>query len=200
MAIKSRGDLKNKFLTGLRPKQQDFHDWLESFYHKVEDPIKLAGWQFRSFFKDLRAEGTAITTGGSSVIDIPAGATRLKRIRVLGRGTPAPAPFTITTSLVYFSDKNIPALNGVPSIGNPFPTTFFAHFLLGISSVPLTNFTIVTAGPQFDGTFDFATIPKDVFMDFIQARFLVLTIRITSGSFPNTAADPSYVYYGFEFE
>ena len=200
MAIQPRGFLRTQFTQGRRPKQQDFWDWLDSFYHKGEDTIKTAGWQFRSFFKDLRAEGVAITTGGVTVVDIPSGATRLKKIRVLGKGTPSPAPFTITTSLVYYSDKNVPGLNGVPSSGNPFPTNFFAHFLLGFSSVPPATFTIVTPGPQFDGTFDFASIPKDVFMDFIQARFLVLTIRITSGSFPNTALDPSYVYYGLEFE
>jgi hypothetical protein len=209
MAIKSRADLKISFTKGRRPKQQEFWDWQESYYHKTEDPIKIGGWQFRSFFKDMRAEGITITTngvgsttGGSSAIDIPMGVTRLKRIRVMGRGTPAVAatPFTITTSLVYFSDKNLPALNGVVSTGNPFPTTMFAHFLLGINSIPLTNFTINTVGPQFDGIFDFATIPKDVFMDFTQARSLVLTIRITNGTFPNTAVDPSYIYCGLEYE
>lgn len=36
MAQKSIADLKTYFLTGLRPTQQNFHDWLDSFLHKSE--------------------------------------------------------------------------------------------------------------------------------------------------------------------
>lgn len=202
MAIKSRVDLKASFTKGKRPKEQEFWDWQESYYHKVEDPIKVGGWQFRSFFKDLRAEGLTILNGGLAVVDIPLGVTRLKRIRVFGKGTiTAPAlSFTITVSLQYYSDKLIPSLNGVPSPGNPFPSTFFAHPLLGLGTVPPLNFTIVSATPAFDSIVDFTAIPKDLFLDFIAVRFFRLGITIATGTFPNTAGDPSYVYYGLEYE
>src|SRR5450759_2748143 len=118
MAIKSRADLKVSFTQGRRPKQQEFWDWQESYYHKTEDAIKVGGWQFKSFLKELRAEGTAITTGGFCILDIPFGVSKLKSVRVMGKATPNVASFTITTSLSYFSDKLVPSLNGVPATGN----------------------------------------------------------------------------------
>lgn len=38
MAVRPIAYLKNKFLTGLKPLQEDFHDWLDSFWH-VSAPI-----------------------------------------------------------------------------------------------------------------------------------------------------------------
>src|SRR5215204_2034504 len=193
MAIKLRGDLKNLFLTGRRPKQQDFHDWLESFYHKTEDPIKAGGWQYRSFLKDLRAEGKAIpTTGGFSIIEIPLNVTKVKKIRVTGKGTGF--PFTITTSLIYACDKLIPALNGAASTGNPFPLNFFLYPIMGAGANPAASFVINSPAAAFGQTFDFSTIPKDVTMDFVEARFFMLTI-ITTGTF----AANDFVYYGLEY-
>jgi hypothetical protein len=197
MAIKSRADLKVSFTQGRRPKQQEFWDWQESYYHKTEDPITIAGWQFKSFLKELRAEGTAITSGGFSILDIPFGVTKLKAVRVMGRATTGGPQFSITTSLTYFSDKLVASLNGVPATGNPMPATFFAHFLLGTGSVPPATFKITTPGPAFDGTFDFSTIPKDIPLDFTSARFLMLTIKITTGSF---VAGSDNLYYGLQYE
>lgn len=37
MAIQSRTTLKNWFLTGLKPLQSQFHDWIDSFWHKDEE-------------------------------------------------------------------------------------------------------------------------------------------------------------------
>lgn len=193
MAIQTRVNLRNAFTQGRRPKQQEFWDWLDSFYHKTEDVIKTGGWQFRSFFKDLRAEGKAITTGGFSIIEIPPGVTKIKKIRVTGRGTGF--PFNITTSLVYACDKLIPALNGVASTGNPFPLNFFLYPIMGLGSNPAASFVINSPVAAFGQTFDFATIPKDVTMDFTEARLLMLTI-VTTGTFGAN----DYVYYGLEYE
>src|SRR6185503_10182605 len=98
MAVLSRGVLKPLFTKGQRPKEQHFHDWLDSFYHKTEDAINISGWMFRSFFKDLRADGNPITNGGISMIDIPLSASRLRAVRVFGNGqrTVLANPFTIT--------------------------------------------------------------------------------------------------------
>jgi hypothetical protein len=194
MAIKSRGSLQGFFTTGQRPKQQEFWDWLDSFYHKIEDPIKVGGWQVRSFLKDLRAEGTALTTGGFTMLEIPVSVTRLKRIRVFGKGTGF--PFNITTSLVYFSDKLIPALNGVPSSGIPMGSGFFEYPIIGLGSNPAASFVISSPLGTFDALFDFSIIPKDVILDFIQVRNLQLTIK-TSGTF-TTGTD--FVYCGLEYE
>lgn len=197
MAIKSRADLKISFTQGRRPKQQEFWDWQDSFYHKTEDPIKTAGWQFKSFLKELRAEGTAITNGGTTILEIPFGVSKLKAVRVFGKATPGGAQFTIKISLAYFSDKLVPSLNGVPATGNPMPASFFGHPLLGTGTAPAVNFKITTAGPSFDGTFEFSTIPKDVILDYTAARFLMLTINITTGTF---VAGSDNLYYGLQFE
>lgn len=199
MAIMSKADLQAAFSKGKRPKESQFWDWQDSYYHKTEDPIKITGWQFRSFFKDLRSDGFPILNGGFTIVDIPVSVTKLKKVRVFGKATAnSPAPFTIRVSLAYYCDKLIPSLNGVPSTGNPFPTSFFAHPLVG-NGTP-TPFTITSSVPAFDGTFDFASIPKNVILEFIQVRFMQVTVQITAGTFPNTAIDPSYVYYGLEYE
>lgn len=39
MGIISRTILKSKFLTGLFPSESDFHNWLDSFWHKEDDQI-----------------------------------------------------------------------------------------------------------------------------------------------------------------
>ena len=196
MPIKSRADLNISFTQGKRPKQQEFWDWQDSYYHKGEDTIKVGGWHSRSFLKDLRADGKAITNGGFSIIEIPVGVTRLKSIYVTGRGTGA--PFTITTSLVYACDKLIPPLNGAASAGNPFPTNFFLYPIIGLGSNPAATYVINSATANFGPgllPFDITAIPKNVVMEFVQWRFLMLTIA-TSGTF--TAAD--YVYCGLEYE
>ncbi|HET6994616.1 MAG TPA: hypothetical protein VFI06_06525 [Chitinophagaceae bacterium] len=196
MPIKSRADLNNSFTQGKRPKQQEFWDWQDSFYHKGEDTIKIGGWQSRSFLKDLRADGKPIASGGFSIIEIPVGVKKLKSIFVTGRGTGA--PFTITTSLVYACDLPIPALNGAPSSGNPFPNNFFLYPIIGLGANPAASYVINAAAPVFGmglPPFDITAIPKDVVMEFKQWRFLMLTIT-TSGSFG--AAD--FVYCGLEYE
>jgi hypothetical protein len=195
MAIKSKIDLNAAFSKGKRPKEDDFRNWQDSYYHKVDDTIKLTGWMFRSFLKELRAEGiTPITTGGFSVLDIPFSVTKLNKIRVLGRAAVAPGPLKLIISAQYFSDKLIPSLNGVPSTGNPLPTSMFAHPLVGLgTAIP---FEINTPGPGFDQTFDFASIPKNVTLEYNDIRFMVLSIALTGGQF-NAANN---VYYGFEYE
>jgi len=203
MAVQLRSNLRNSFTAGKRPKQQEFWDWLDSFYHKTEDAIKTTGWQFRSFFKDLRADGVTFPaagiTSGTTIIDIPFGATTLKKIRVFGRATATVPPFTISVVLTYFSDLKIISLSGVNSTGNPFPTAgFFAHFLTGPASIPLLTFNITTAGPEFSQVFDFVAVGKIIPLDFTQVRFLALTISIANGKF--SPPDPNYVYYGFEYE
>src|SRR4051812_15856519 len=114
MAIQTRAFLKNQFLTGKRPKQQDFQDWMDSYYHKTDDALNITGWQFRSFLKDVRAEGAVITNGGTTMVDIPPSVSVLKSIRVFGSGSKVPnVAFSVTVSLIYFSDKLIAALNGI---------------------------------------------------------------------------------------
>jgi hypothetical protein len=195
MAIKSKIELNAAFAKGKRPKEEDFRNWQDSYYHKVEDPIKVSGWMFRSFLKDLRSEGVAITTGGFTVLEIPFGVKKLKKLRVLGRATLVPGPLALTVSVQYYSDKQIASLGGVPSTGNPFPTTMFAHPLVGNGAS--SSFVISSAVAQFDQTLDFTLIPKDVDMDFIAVRFLVLTIQLAGGNFVQGSSN---VYYGFEYE
>ena len=192
MAIKSRADLKISFTQGRRPKQQEFWDWQESFYHKTEDPIKIGGWQSRSFLKDLRADGKSPTTGGFSIIDIPPSVTKLKKFSITGRGTGA--PFTISTALVYACDKSIPPMNPVASGGVPYPTSFFLYPIIGAGSNPPLAINIVSPAAAFSQTLDIAAV-RDVTLDFTIARFFTLTIQ-TTGTFGAN----DYVYYSFEYE
>lgn len=194
MAIKSRADLKISFTQGRRPKQQEFWDWQESYYHKTEDTIQLGGSQSRSFLKDLRADGKAPAQGGFSIIDIPLSVTKLKKFSISGKATGA--PFIITVGLVYACDKSIAAMNPVPSNGTVFPTNFFLYPILGLGSNPPIPVTINSATPAFSQMVDIAAI-RDVTMDFTQARFFQLSITIP---LPATFGPNDYVYYGLEFE
>lgn len=199
MAIKTRSELNIAFAKGKRPKEQDFKDWQESYYHKDEDAIQVTGWTLRSFFKDLRAEGLAITAGGTVYVDIPVAATRLNKFRIIGKGTGVPpgATFTINVNLGFFSDTSVLNLNPITiTTNNPLPNGNFFHPLLG---APATLFN-TTSTQIFDKTFDFVANGINVMLNFSQVRFLRLTVSIVSGQFPNTLADPSYVYYGLEFE
>ena len=207
MPIQPRSVLRPLFSRGQRPKEQHFHDWLDSFYHKLEDTINVNGWVFRSFLKDLRAEGTIpFTNAGTAMIDIPFSVSRLKAIRVFGngqRGNPA-LPLTITISLLYLSDLQIAPLNGVPNDIPQLPQGaaggFFRHALIGNLTVPLLTFPIVSPpapGGLFDGTLTFpgTGIP----LNFTTTRFFRLQVETTS-NITFIQANNNYVYYGFQFE
>ena len=205
MAQQPKSILRNQFLTGKRPKQQDFHDWLDSYYHKTDDPIKITGWTFRSFLKELRAEGSAITNGGASMVDIPISATVLKGIRVFGNGTkPANVGFTVTVSLLFFSDKQIAALNGVPNDIPQIPigAGFFRHALIGNLTAPSFTF-IITVAPSvpteapFDATLDLTA--KNFNLDFTTVRFFRLTIAATTNITFQPVTNNS-CYYGLQYE
>jgi hypothetical protein len=79
MAIKSVNDLKSFFETGDKPTQQQFWDWLESFFHKQEG-IAISDVTNLQNTLNSKAEGSAINAltpilldEGQSSIEIPAG-------------------------------------------------------------------------------------------------------------------------------
>lgn len=79
MAIQTRAYLKTKFENGDKPPETDFHDWLDSYWHKSEVPngVSVVG-----------------APGGGSYA-LPAG-TLLESIVVYG---PTPGVITIEKSL-----------------------------------------------------------------------------------------------------
>jgi len=54
MAIRPIKTLKNWFLTGMYPTQEQFHDWMDSYWHKSEQLPGLDGRQIEYYQQDLQ--------------------------------------------------------------------------------------------------------------------------------------------------
>lgn len=83
MAILTRTALKALFTAGLRPIQQNYHDWLDSFFHKSEEiPMSsvtglsgaLSGLATSSQIANLQSQINSISSGaGKTVINATSG-------------------------------------------------------------------------------------------------------------------------------
>lgn len=72
MAQQSRNQLKQWYVTGAFPTQQQFWDWLDSFWHKTEDAIQITNVQNLQTTLQNKADVSALNALQSAII-LPAG-------------------------------------------------------------------------------------------------------------------------------
>ena len=89
MPVQTIATIKNWFRTGLKPTQQQFWDWLDSFVHKTDSidqtqvnglTTTLAGLATTASVDELKGQSTTISTS-TGTIALPAG-TILAKLRI----------------------------------------------------------------------------------------------------------------------
>jgi len=81
MAQQTRNQLKQWYITGAYPTQQQFWDWLDSFWHKTEDAIQITDVQNLLTTLQNKADISALSSlpvatilpAGTLYYDFPAG-------------------------------------------------------------------------------------------------------------------------------
>lgn len=195
MGATSRGTLKGYFRKGLRPKESEFGDLIDSFYNIKDDPLN-AGWMFRSVMEDLSRQGdTNLNDGGSFSFPLPVGYKELKNMRIIGQAKPENAPqFVLNLRCSYISDIQNAGYENRQSDGIRFPTFTFYHYFIGTRAAARQ---FPQANPA--GTFD-EIVPADLIFKFDQFQFIFIQIYLTNGTFLNTAPSTLFpVFYGLEF-
>jgi hypothetical protein len=128
MALVSRATIKSWFTTGLRPIQNNYHDWLDSFFHK-DDTIAISN-----------------VTGLNAALSGLATTTQIDNLQAqiaTGSWTPAISNVincSFTSSQGYFSRiGNIVTMSGVIQVNATAAGTLQFNFTIPISSDFVSN-------------------------------------------------------------
>jgi hypothetical protein len=137
MPIESRNILKQYYLTGLYPTQQQFFNWLESFIHKTEDGIAIVDVTGLAAALNAKADASAVelitpkvlASGVASWL-VPAG-TLIEKFLFIDTASITVKLGTTLGGNDIFEDFTFNAGGGIYSIDKYFPTAttiFFTGF------------------------------------------------------------------------